>query len=284
MTAYARCAIQKEWGQAIWECRSINHRYLDLSFKLPENFREWETDWRHLVGKKLNRGKVEWHLTFLPSSQTAPLLKVNNDLVDQLLTSCKTLSKHAEIESSIKVMELLRWPEVLITEQRDISHLKAPLSTLLEMALEDLVQTRQREGKQLQALIKDKLSQLLQQVGIIRDKLPLCLQVQKQKITQKIAELQLAVENDRLEQELVYYAQRIDVTEEIERLSAHTKEVERALQGQGAMGRRLDFLMQEMNREANTLGAKSLDGTVTQAVVELKVLIEQMREQIQNVE
>jgi uncharacterized protein (TIGR00255 family) len=284
MTAYARSAIQKEWGQAIWECRSVNHRYLDLSFKMPEKFREWEIDWRNIVGNTLQRGKVECSLTFLAAGSAQSQLKVNTDLVNQLLVSCQAVAQFPNVRPEVKAMELLRWPEVLTSASQDISSLKEPLTALFQQALADLVQARLREGKQLQALLKARLDNVLVQVSIVKERIPQCLQAQKQKLEQKLNDIHVTVDRDRLEQELVYYAQRIDVEEEIERLMTHTKEVSRALETKGAMGRRLDFLMQEMNREANTLAAKSGDHIVTQAAIELKVLIEQMREQIQNVE
>lgn len=284
MTAFAREATQQEWGQATWELRSVNHRYLDLSFRLPENFREYEHTWRNLVNQFLHRGKVECGLSFAPSSKTAPLLEINQNLVEQLLFSCQTIMNYPSVSPKIKAMELLKWPDVLVVKSRDISHLQEPLTQLLTVTLEDFVKARAREGKQLKEVIEAKLTQVLHQVAIVREKLPLCLQAQKQKLTQKLNEIQVNFDKERLEQELVIFAQRMDVEEEIDRLITHVKEVERALMSQGATGRRLDFLMQEMNREANTLGAKSLDASVTQAAIELKVLIEQMREQVQNVE
>ncbi len=284
MTAFARQAIQKEWGQAIWELRSVNHRYLELSFKMPENFREWEVEWRNLATKTLHRGKVECHLSFFPSSQTAPLLQVNTGLVEQLLASYHIVTQYPGVNATLNAMELLRWPEVLIAATRDISQLQEPLTQLLTVALQNLTEVRQREGQQLRHLLEDKLAQVMVQVAIVRENLPLSLQAQKQKLIQKLEEVQISADPQRLEQEMVLYAQRIDVVEEMERLVAHTQEVQRTLMGDEAMGRRLDFLMQEMNREANTLAAKALDVNVRQAAIELKVLIEQMREQIQNIE
>lgn len=284
MTAYGRRALQKEWGQATWELRSVNHRYLDLTFRLPDYFREWESDWRALATDFLHRGKIECNLTFFHSHQSAPHLQINKDLVTQLVANCQKVSEFPGVSPSIKAMELLRWPEVVMTVAQDISHLKAPLTALFTQALEDLVQTRRREGSQLQQILKAKLNQVLEQVALVKEKLPLCLQAQRQKLIQKFTEFKTSVDPQRLEQELVLYAQRIDVEEEIERLFTHTQEVLRTLEDKGAMGRRLDFLMQEMNREANTLAAKASENSVSQAAIELKVLIEQMREQIQNVE
>lgn len=283
MTAFARAAALQEWGQATWELRSVNHRYLDLTFKMPDSFREWEVDWRNLLAKTFQRGKVECHLSFLPSAQTAPPLQINNNLVNQLLNSAKSLSTQEAVSPGIKVMELLRWPEVLRQGAADYSELKLPLTALLTKAAEQLLTTRHQEGAALKVVIEAKLAQVLQQVAIVKERLPLCIEAQRQRIAQKLADIQANVEPERLEQELVFYAQRMDVEEEVDRLVTHVKAVEQALTSK-ASGRRLDFLMQEMNREANTLGAKSSDSLVTKAAVELKVIIEQMREQIQNVE
>ncbi|MBS0286547.1 MAG: YicC family protein [Proteobacteria bacterium] len=284
MTAYGRRALSQPWGQATWELRSVNHRYLDLTFKMPEGFREWENEWRSLAGNYVSRGKVECYLSFFPSHETAPKLQINMDLVKQLVSSCHAVAEHPGVTPTVKSMEILRFPEVLTSQTRDLSALKGPLTNLLEEAFSDLVQTRKREGQQLAHFIKDKLNQVLSHVALVKERLPLCLQAQKQKLMQKLADVQASLDPQRLEQELLLFAQRIDVEEEIGRLSTHTQEVARALNEKGAMGRRLDFLMQEMNREANTLAAKSQDGGITSAAIELKVLIEQMREQIQNVE
>lgn len=283
MTAFARAAALQEWGQATWELRSVNHRYLDLTFKMPDSFREWEVEWRNLLAKTFQRGKVECHLSFLPSAQTAPPLQINNNLVNQLLNGAKSLSTQEAVSPGIKVMELLRWPDVLRQGAADYSELKLPLTSLLEKASLQLLTTRHQEGAALKVVIEAKLAQVLQQVAIVKERLPLCIETQKQRITQKLADIQANVDPERLEQELVFYAQRMDVQEEVDRLVTHVKAVEQALQSP-ASGRRLDFLMQEMNREANTLAAKSSDSLVTKAAVELKVIIEQMREQIQNVE
>lgn len=283
MTAFARASALQEWGQATWELRSVNHRYLDLTFKMPEGFREWEVEWRNLLAKIFQRGKVECHLSFLPSAQTAPPLQINTNLVSQLINSANSLATHEAISPGIKVMEILRWPDVLRQGIADYSELKLPLTALLTKASEQLLTTRHQEGAALKVVIEGKLAQVLQQVAIVKERLPLCIDAQKQRITQKLADIQANVEPERLEQELVFYAQRMDVQEEVDRLVTHVKAVEQAL-ASPASGRRLDFLMQEMNREANTLAAKSSDSLVTKAAVELKVVIEQMREQIQNVE
>lgn len=284
MTAFARDAAQGEWGHATWEVRSINHRYLDLSFKIPDIFREWEQNWRHLAAKRLNRGKVDFYLTYYSSQQTVSQYQLNQGLVEQLVSNCQAVMQHSVVSPTIQATELLRWPEVLIQQHRDLSMLKSPLTELLGVALDKLVESRLREGDSIAAFLLAKLDQISTHVANARKHLPVCLQAQRQKMTQRLSEIQTSMDPQRLEQELVYYAQRMDVEEEMERLDTHVKEATRVIQQGGAAGRRLDFLMQELGREANTLSSKSLSTDVTQEAIELKVLIEQMREQIQNVE
>ncbi|MBS0288891.1 MAG: YicC family protein [Proteobacteria bacterium] len=284
MTAYGRQALQKEWGQATWEIRSVNHRYLDLSFKIPEYCREWENEWRTLIGNQIHRGKVECYLSFLPSRITAQQLKINTDLVEKLLLGCQTLASYAEISPVINVMELLAWPEVLMPQAPDLSPLREPLTSLLNQTLQDLVKTRMQEGNHISEILRAKLNQVLTYVDLIKERVPLCVQTQKQRLKQKILEIPADFDEQRLEQEIVLFAQKSDIEEEVARLETHVKAVLQALSEKGAIGRRLDFLMQEMNREANTLASKSPDNHIISAAIELKVLIEQMREQIQNLE
>lgn len=283
MTAFARVAAQQEWGHAIWEIRSVNHRYLDVTFKIPDIFRPYELDWRQQVRRFVQRGKIECSLIFSPG-MNAPLLEINTHLVKQLLANCQIVAQQPGVENTVNAMELLKWPDALITHQQDTAGLKEPLVNLLNEALGDLCQARQREGSAIELFLKGQLAQVKTQIDIAQPRLLVCMQAQKQKIRQRINEMDLMVEPQRLEQELVFYAQRIDVAEELQRLTIHVKESERLLNENKASGRRLDFLMQEMNREANTLAAKALDDGISQAAIELKVLIEQMREQIQNVE
>lgn len=284
MTAFGRCATQQDWGQAVWELRSVNHRYLDLSFKIPESFRAWEIPWRNQLAKLLQRGKVECHLSFQPSAQLAPHLEVNKNLVEQLILSCQQLSQYSQVDTRLKARDLLIWPGVLTTRAKEISSLEEPLTKLLLAAAQELNQTRYREGEQLKQLLQDKLAQIACYVQKAEQKLPTVLSLQREKLLHKLQEIQTALDPQRLEYELVLFAQRIDVQEEIDRLKTHIQEVQRNLNSHQSQGRRLDFLMQEMNREANTLGAKAADDEIANAAIELKVLIEQMREQIQNVE
>lgn len=284
MTAFARGSAQGEWGQAVWEIRSVNHRYLDLNFKISDNFREWEQSWRHLAAKTLHRGKVDCALIYLPSEQTAAQYQLNKGLVEQLVSHVQAVAKMPGVSASCTAFELLRWPEVLLPSPKDLAFLKSPLTDLFEKTLTQVEETRFREGEAIAEHLLQKLEQIPSHIATVRGQLSECREMLKQKILQKVKELQLTLDPQRLEQELVLYIQRMDVEEELERLETHTKEATRIIKQKGPAGRRLDFLMQEMGREANTLASKSQNTRVTQEAIELKVLIEQMREQIQNVE
>lgn len=284
MTAFAHHSAHGEWGHAIWEIRSVNHRYLDLNFKIPDNFREWEQSWRHLAAKSLHRGKVDCSLTYLPSEQTAVHYKLNKDLVEQLVFHGRVVARHPSVSENFSAFELLQWPGVLHPVQKDLAFIKSHLTELFEKTLNTLENARFREGKAIGKHLVQKLNKVADHVKHVRKHLPECREALKQKIIQRVEELQLTLDPQRLEQELVLYVQRIDVEEEMERLDTHAKEAIRVIGQEGPAGRRLDFLMQEMGREANTLASKSQNTGVTQEAIELKVLIEQMREQIQNVE
>jgi len=284
MTAFAREAVQDDGGYLAWEIRSVNHRYLDLSFKIPEWFRSWEIDWKSQVSQLLSRGKVECVLSFTPSQQTAPQLHINTDLVDKLFENCQAIMQYPGVSTKLKATEILRWPEVLVTKTVDLSVLKEPLRQLLDKALMSLRAMREREGNELKQFIEEKCEAALIKIQQINTQQAQSVQVIREKITKKLEEYAVSVDTTRFEQEIVYYAQKMDVTEEMERLQAHAHEVKRILTQGQSIGRRLDFLMQEMAREANTLASKSQHMDLTNTAVDLKVLIEQMREQIQNVE
>ena len=284
MTAYHRQAVQESWGQAIWEIRSVNHRYLDLSFKIPEAFRECETVWRKAITTALNRGKVECALTFMPSQQAVPKIEINENLVAQLVAGCEKISRFSGVAPSVNAIDILRWPQVLSVPPLSIEPYKEAIHHLLTTALTALQTVRKQEGQQITATLLEKLHLIIEKVSLIKEKQSGSLEHYKNKLVQKIAELKQDPDSGRLEQELVFHAQRIDIQEEVDRLMSHAQEVERLLNDRQPHGRRLDFLMQEMMREANTLGAKVSDHQLSQASIDLKVLIEQMREQIQNLE
>ena len=283
MTAFARKELEAEWGSLVWEIRSVNNRYLDGHFRLPETLRSLEGDLREQIRKQLTRGKVESTLFFRPSATDANL-QLNTELLGQLDTAIQTACQQVQNTAAVSPLELLRWPGVLTTEETDTAVIKEAALNLYQQAVSELAEIRRREGAALAELINQRLTQITAIVEQARVALPTILEQQQQKLREKIAKAQVEVEPTRLEQEIVLLLQKADVDEELDRLETHVTEVTRILSGKGAVGRRLDFLMQELNREANTLGSKAVDTDITQAAVELKVLIEQMREQIQNIE
>ena len=284
MTAFARKDRQGDWGTAAWELRSVNHRYLELALRLPEPLRDLEGSVRERVRARLQRGKVDCVLRFQAGDAAAAQISVNLPLATQLAHASREVDALLYNPAPVSAMDLLQWPGVLRVAETDLERVSAEVLSLLEVALAELVATRQREGEQLRELIRERLQAVLAEVVAVRARLPEVLSAQRERLLARLGELKAELDPMRLEQEMVLLAQRVDVAEELERLEAHVAEVRRVLEAGGAAGRRLDFLMQELNREANTLGSKSQDSETTRSAVELKVLIEQMREQIQNIE
>ncbi len=283
MTAFAHQHTEFSWGSATWELRSVNHRYLELSFKLPENWRQLEPKLRDPLRKQLQRGKVECALRIKLRDDDQELT-VNHALIKQLITAANSLSNELPQSSPINILELLRWPGAMQATELDSDTLSANLLNSFEQALQEHIRGRQREGESLAQMINQRLDHISDIVTEVRGRMPDIIQQQRDKLSQRIAELQVELDNDRLEQEIALIAQKADIAEELDRLDTHVTEVRRVLKKGGACGRRLDFMMQEFNRESNTLGSKSISTEITQSAVELKVLIEQMREQIQNIE
>jgi uncharacterized protein (TIGR00255 family) len=284
MTAFARTQQQGNWGSIVCELRSINHRYLEIFFRLPDSLHELEASMRERIRHHIKRGKIECFLRYQAADEAVVEIKINNQLVEKLARATSTITASLTNSAPVSAMDILRWPGVLQTDTIDLEVVQAEVVHLLEQALEKLVEARAREGEQLKELFIQKLNNMNMELVHVRERLPNILKAQRTRLMTRFSEASLKLDNDRLEQELVLIAQKIDVTEEIERLETHIKEVQRVLKHGGNVGRRLDFLMQELNREANTLGAKSVDADTTRASVELKVLIEQIREQVQNVE
>ena len=284
MTAFSRQQTGQDWGTLTWEIRSLNHRYLETSVRLPENLRGLETSVRQAVRNKLGRGKIECQLHFQSSAIVGSEITINNALLEQLVAANRRIQKQLGEPPSIDSMELLRWPGVIAEAQLDTDALAAAALALLQTTLDELVASRQQEGLKLAELVQQRLDAMRQIVGEVRHGMPAILASRRQALLSGLEQLQTELEPARLEQEVVLLVQKADVDEELDRLNAHLDEVARVLQSPGQKGRRLDFLMQELNREANTLSAKSIMVTTTRAAVELKVLIEQMREQIQNIE
>ena len=282
MTGFARQEEQHPWGQLICEIRSVNHRYLEPSIRIPDLLRRLELPLRDLLRNQLSRGKVEASV-FIKWDESANQA-VNLTTARHLIDLAQSLSLHILHPAPINPLEVLRWPGVLQTPELDQAALDTAVLGLFNQALAGLQANRAREGAELAQLIEQRLVQIQQSVALIRQHLPKLQQLQQEKLKAKLDALGLEIDRERLAQELVYLAQKSDVAEELDRLETHITEVRHCLQQSEPIGRRLDFLMQELNREANTLSSKSTACETTQAAVELKVLIEQMREQIQNIE
>jgi uncharacterized protein (TIGR00255 family) len=284
MTAFSRQQQEQEWGSLTWEIRSVNHRYLETSVRLPESLRALENGVREAVRKRLTRGKVECALRFQSEAKVSSDLHLNTKLIQQLAQANIEIEQITGTSVSLNNMELLRWPGVIEEQDFDKTSIEKQALSLFSAALDDLVAMREREGAELQGFIQQRIDSVREIVVSIRNKMPEILAKQNQNILDRLADLQAELEPTRLEQEVSLLTQKADVEEELDRLGSHLKEVERVLSAKGQKGRRLDFLMQELNREANTLSSKSIVVETTVNAVELKVLIEQMREQIQNIE
>ena len=283
MTAFARNEQATAHGTLSWELRSVNHRYLEPHLRLPEAFRDLEGAVREALRQGLSRGKVECTLRFAEESAGKPL-QVDADRARQLIAAAEQVAALIQQPAPLNPLEVLAWPGVLVADSADPQALNAAALKLFDQAIGELKAGRAREGAELAKLLNERLDSILDEVAALRELVPQMLAGQRAKIETRFAEMQAELDPQRLEQELVLLAQKSDVAEELDRLSTHVSEVRRVLKAGGAAGRRLDFLMQELNREANTLGSKAFDTRSTQAAVNLKVLIEQMREQVQNIE
>jgi len=284
MTGFARRETQTDWGSLCWELRSVNHRYLEVSLRLPEEIRPIEADLRKIVTERLKRGKVDCGLRLRLGDEALPPITVNRSLLSQLGAAMDQVRAEIPAAAPVDPLDLLRWPRVIEEVEREPGPIQEAATALLGEALTDLVASREREGSRLAELIGDRCQSVARLVDDARALLPQIREALRKRTLERIAQLGLQPDPERLEQELVLLAQKMDVDEELDRLVAHIEEVHRVLGAGGAVGRRLDFLMQEFNREANTVASKSLDTESTRIAVELKVLIEQMREQVQNVE
>ena len=288
MTAFARVQETSDAGVLTWEIRSVNHRYLELGLKLPDEFKSLEPEIRKLISQYLKRGKVDVGLRYKLNDAEAVEVKLNVEIVRSLGHVEQEVLNIVHEGSKLSVADILSWPGVIAESDKDLSPLIALALSSLENALGQLVQTRETEGQALQDLISTRCTQISEIVQQLRTHRPTMMASMREKwennLNEKLKQWSEAGDNSRLEQELVILAQKLDVDEELDRIDTHITEVEKVLKRKEAVGRRLDFLMQELNREANTLGSKSQDSQTTQWSVDLKVLIEQMREQVQNIE
>ena len=284
MTGFAREDTETQFGTLTCELRTVNHRYLDVHFRLPDELRAKEIELRQRIGSKLKRGKVDCSLHLRRSGGAAAELKINKDLVRQIGTRIDEIATLLPAAQAVDPVDILRWPGVIEEPAIDADPLFAAAADLLEHTLGALGQMRSSEGQRIAAMLETRCKDILLLATGVRERMPQVLKAVRAKQQERIDKLDVDADPARLETELALVAQKLDVDEELDRLESHISEIRTALQNKDAVGRRLDFLMQELNREANTLGSKSADAETTKAAVELKVLIEQMREQIQNVE
>jgi uncharacterized protein (TIGR00255 family) len=285
MTGFARRERQGPWGTLTCELRSVNHRYLELSLRLPEDLRSLENDARQILGGLLRRGKVDAGVYLRGSPATVAALELNASLAEQVLARAADVSRiSGGTAGAPDPLDVLRWPGVIRETERDISPLAAEATQLLRETAADLNDARAREGARIREMLAQRCEALRDIVATLRAKLPELAARIRTRVAERVAQLGTQVDPERLEQEIVLLAYKMDVEEELDRLGSHLTETLQVLDSTEPAGRRLDFLMQEFNREANTLSSKSQDVEMTRAAVDMKVLIEQMREQVQNVE
>ena len=290
MTAFARQELNAAWGTAAWELRSVNHRYLDVSLRLPEELRSLDAGVRERVAARVRRGKVECNLRIHPSASGFGGLALDLDLVERLLTAARTVETKARETPGGRplraptVLDVLRWPGVVYPPGIDRESVGAATLDLLDRALASLVESRAREGAKLAEMVTRRCEEVASIAARVRTTLPDVQEKYRARLVARLEEARAEIDPNRLTHELVMFTSRMDVAEELDRLDAHVTEVRDAFVSGAPIGRRLDFLMQELQREANTLGSKSADPDTSRASVDLKVLIEQMREQVQNIE
>ena len=288
MTGYATVSEELPLGTLSVEVRSVNHRYLDVQFRLPDELRSFEPGMRELVAARLTRGKVECRVSFQKTPSSDVSLQLNGPLLDQLVELERSVRVRLPAAPTLTVSDVVRWPGMIEADALPLEQLREQAQALLERAVEDFSAARAREGEKLKALLLERVTHMEALVEKIKPRVPQLVATYQERLVARLKDAlkdaAAALDEDRLRQELVMYASKVDVEEELSRLVAHLAETRRILTRGGAAGKRLDFLMQELNREANTLGSKSVDIDVSQASVELKVLIEQMREQVQNIE
>ncbi|WP_329347216.1 YicC/YloC family endoribonuclease [Vibrio natriegens] len=284
MTAYARKEVKGDWGSAVWEIRSVNQRYLETYFRMPEQFRALEPLLRERFRKRLARGKVECNLRFEANPAAKGELSINETLANQVIKAAEQVMHMTGELSRINPFQVMQWPGVMETPEQDMDEVNKVLLSAFDEALSEFIDARGREGDNMKALIEQRLDAITAEVVKVRARMPEILEWQRERLFSKFEDAKVELDASRVEQELILLAQKSDVAEELDRLDSHVKETANILKKGGAVGRRLDFMMQEFNRESNTLASKSISTDITASGVELKVLIEQMREQIQNIE
>ncbi|MEW4342336.1 YicC/YloC family endoribonuclease [Vibrio diabolicus] len=284
MTAYARKEVKGDWGSAVWEIRSVNQRYLETYFRMPEQFRGLEPVLRERFRKRLARGKVECNLRFEANPAAKGELSINEALASQVIKAAEQVMHMTGELSRINPFQVMQWPGVMETPEQDMDAVNKVLLEAFDGAMDEFIEARAREGENMKTLIEQRLDAISAEVVKVRARMPEILEWQRERLFSKFEDAKVELDPSRIEQELILLAQKSDVAEELDRLDSHVKETTNILKKGGAVGRRLDFMMQEFNRESNTLASKSISADITASGVELKVLIEQMREQIQNIE
>lgn len=284
MTGYAVTSTEVGHGTVQCELRSVNSRYLDLAFRIPEDLRFAEPIAREQIAACLSRGKVECRMNLQSSSESAASLQINFSLLNQLENAQAQIRKVLPESAPMSVTEILRWPNILAEKGVSAEALTTKVQALIKEALEQLCATRAREGEKLAQMLRDRVTLMREKVAIAEPLMPVAIELYRERLALRLREAAASLDEDRIRQEVSLFAQRVDVAEEFTRLTTHLDEVERVLNAGGAVGKRLDFLMQELNREANTLASKSVSAELTTIAVDLKLYIEQMREQVQNLE
>jgi len=283
MTGYAAVTDESPVGGLSLDLRSVNHRYLDIQFRMPEELRVLESDLRERIAARVSRGKVECRISFtVPPTLTA--MRLDETLLSRLAELDEKIRVAVQDAQSLRVIDVLRWPGMLGSDDLPVDILREKCLQLVDQACADLGAAREREGEKLKAILLERADSIDAIVTDLAPRIPQLVSAYEEKLSARLREAMIDPENDRLKQEVVMYASKIDVDEELQRLTTHVSELRRILGKGGTVGKRLDFLMQELNREANTLGSKASDVVITQGAMNLKVLIEQMREQIQNIE
>lgn len=284
MTGFGRHSRDTPFGELTWEIRSVNHRYLEVSMRLPEEFRAHEVAIREAIAAKVSRGKIDASLRLRANAESLSEIQIDQGALAALSSAIATVRDTIPDTAPPSPLDVLNWPGIT-ARQTDLAEDKSKdVMACLHLAIEDFLQTREREGDKTATMLSERAEQIRQRVQDVKVSRPGVVARQKEKLLAKLDELDLKADPQRLEQEMVFTAQRLDIDEEIDRLDAHLNELGKVLKRSGPIGRRLDFLMQEFNREANTMGSKSNDVDTTGASVDIKVLIEQMREQVQNIE
>lgn len=284
MTAYGRVENSEGQNSISCEIRSVNHRYSEISIRLPEELRPLEQKIRDHISGKIKRGKIECNIRIEKHNAYDEALSINQDLLKNIIEASKRINSDLSTSAPLDSLDLLRWPGVLEKSTLDVKEIDKLLFPLVNEAIDIVIDTRQREGEKIKKMLTDRCTKIKEIINNVQKQIPDILKNYRKKLTQRVQEISDEIDNDRLEQELLFLSQKADIEEEIDRLGAHVDEVVRVIDRKEPVGRRLDFLMQEMNRESNTLGSKSNHIYTSNASVELKVVIEQMREQIQNIE